>query len=174
MAERQIFKSATTAPRAIRDALGILFAQELFVPSQKVFLMTPWISNIVILDNRMGQFDGLNPGWGHREIRLVDILVALTANDTKLLVRVRTDPHNNHFRTKFFAALNDAGTRDKCEWEESSTLHTKSLLTEHAVVSGSMNFTENGISLGAEMVSISFDRVLVAQAHTELESHGAV
>ncbi|MGY1888828.1 phospholipase D-like domain-containing protein DpdK [Pseudomonas sp. SDT291_1_S447] len=172
MADRQIFKSATTAPSSVKDVLGILFAQELMVPSTRVILMAPWISNIVILDNRMGEFDGLNPGWGRREIRLIDILVAVTTNNTKLLIRVRPDQHNKYFKSRFLAALNDTGTQDLCTWEESAALHTKSLLTDHAVVGGSMNFTENGISFGAESVLISFDRARVAEAHTELETHG--
>lgn len=173
MLERQIFKSATTAPTAVRDALGLCFAQELLVPSPRVILVAPWISNIVIFDNRMGQYDGLNPGWDRREIRLIDVLVAIACNRTVLDVRVRTDAHNQLFKPKLFSALGDAGVKDQCFWTESSVLHTKSLLTDHVVIGGSMNFTENGIALNAEAVTISFDPHKVAQAHTELDEHGA-
>jgi hypothetical protein len=172
MSERQIFKSATTAPNAVREALGMCFAQELLVPSPRLVLVAPWISNIVIFDNRMGQFDGLNPAWDRREIRLVDVLVAIACNNTLIDLRVRTDPHNQLFKPKLFGALGDAGVKDRCLWSESSTLHTKSLLTERVVIGGSMNFTENGIALNDETVSISFDARKVAIAHTELDSHG--
>lgn len=172
MTERQIFKSATTAPTAVRDALGMCFAQELLIPSPRVILVAPWISNIVIFDNRMGQFDGLNPGWDRREIRLVDVLVGMACNNTVLDLRVRTDPHNMIFKPRLFAALADAGVKEKCSWKESAVLHTKSLLTDHVVVGGSMNFTENGIAINAELVSFSFDAQKIAQAHTELDEHG--
>lgn len=172
MSERQIFKSATTAPNAVREALGICFAQELLLPSPRLVLVAPWISNIVVFDNRMGQFDGLNPAWDQREIRLVDVLVAIACNNTVVDLRVRKDPHNQLFKPKLFGALGDAGVKDRCLWSESPTLHTKSLLTERVVVGGSMNFTENGIALNDEMVSISFDARKVAIAHTELDCHG--
>jgi phosphatidylserine/phosphatidylglycerophosphate/cardiolipin synthase-like enzyme len=172
MPERQIFKSATTAPNAVRDALGMCFAQELLLPSPRLILVAPWISNIVIFDNRMGQYDGLNPAWDRREIRLVDVLVAIACNNTVVDLRVRTDAHNQIFKPKLFGALGDAGVKDRCLWSESSTLHTKSLLTDRIVVGGSMNFTENGIALNDETVWFSFDARKVALAHTELDSHG--
>lgn len=172
MSERQIFKSAITAPNAVREALGMCFAQELLLPSPRLVLVAPWISNIAIFDNRMGQYDGLNPAWDRREIRLVDVLVAIACNNTVVDLRVRKDPHNQLFKPRLFGALGDAGVKDRCLWSESPTLHTKSLLTDRIVVGGSMNFTENGIALNDETVWISFDARKVALAHTELDSHG--
>ncbi|MDP1692153.1 MAG: phospholipase D-like domain-containing protein DpdK [Burkholderiaceae bacterium] len=169
---RQIFKSATTAPTAALDALAMVLAQELQVPSEIVYLMTPWISNIVVFDNRMGQFEGLNPEWTRREIRLVDVLVAIASNNTRLVVRVRPLEHNHPFRSKLLAALDEAGLRDRCDWTESSVLHTKSLLTNHVLISGSMNFTESGIRFNDESLTLSFDAGQIAQARMEFATHG--
>ena len=75
MTDRIIFKSANSAPHAARDALAMVLAHELVVPSEVVYLLAPWASNIVIFDNRIGQFDGLNAEWGRREIRLIEVLL---------------------------------------------------------------------------------------------------
>lgn len=169
---RSIFKSATSAPEAAREALAAVFAQELLAPSETIHLLAPWISNIVIFDNSVGSFDGINPEWSRREIRLVDVLVAIASNDTRLVIRVRPDSHNKPFQKRLFSALSDAGLRDKCDWSENETLHTKSLLTDHVLISGSMNFTERGISLNEEVLTIDFDPQRVAQAKMEFHDHG--
>ncbi|ODV42721.1 hypothetical protein AWV79_24175 [Cupriavidus sp. UYMMa02A] len=169
---RSIFKSATSAPEAAREALAAVFAQELLAPSQTIHLLAPWISNIVIFDNSVGSFDGINPEWSRREIRLIDVLVAVAANNTHLVIRVRPDSHNKPFQKRLFSALSDAGLQDKCDWSENETLHTKSLLTDHVLISGSMNFTERGISLNEEVITVDFDPQHVAQAKMEFHDHG--
>lgn len=169
---RSIFKSATSAPEAARDALAAVFAEELLAPSKTVHLLAPWISNIVIFDNSVGNFSGLNPEWSRREIRLIDVLVAIASNDTRLVIRVRPDNHNKPFEKRLFSALADSGLQEKCDWKESGTLHTKSLLTDHVLIAGSMNFTERGISLNEEVVTLDFDPHHIAQAKMEFHDHG--
>ncbi|GJG99174.1 phospholipase D-like domain-containing protein DpdK [Paraburkholderia terrae] len=169
---RSIFKSATSAPEAARNALAAVFAGEMLAPSKTVHLLAPWISNIVIFDNSVGSFSGLNPEWSRREIRLVDVLVAIASNDTRLVIRVRAENHNKPFKKRLFSALADSGLQDKCDWMTSDTLHTKSLLTDHVLIAGSMNFTERGISLNEEHVTLEFDTVRIAQAKMEFQDHG--
>lgn len=54
-AMRKIFKSAVTSQSAVREVLVMVFATELLAPSKEVFIVAPWISNIVIFDSRLGQ-----------------------------------------------------------------------------------------------------------------------
>ncbi|NNU44774.1 hypothetical protein [Ramlibacter montanisoli] len=54
MPVRKIFKNATTSQSAVHEALAFVFTQELLLPSEHVFIVAPWISNIPILDNRQG------------------------------------------------------------------------------------------------------------------------
>lgn len=168
---RQIFKSATSAPKAAQDVLTLVFAHELCVPSEMLYLVTPWISNIVVFDNKLGEYEGLNPEWTLRDIRLIDVLVALASNGTRLVIRVRPDVHNKTFHTRLFSALRDAGLQDLCHWTESQALHTKGLLTDHVLLSGSMNFTERGIAVNDESLTVSFDARQLAQAKLEFESN---
>ncbi len=79
---RKIYKGAVTSQHAVREVLTMVFAQELLAPSKEVFIVAPWISNIVVFDSQIGQYATLNPEWAKREIRLVEVLVAIAANGT--------------------------------------------------------------------------------------------
>lgn len=169
---RYIFKSATTAPRAARDVLAMVLAEEMLLPSKTIYLAAPWVTDIVIFDNSTGSFEGLNPEWGRREIRLIEVLVAIAANNTRLDIRVRPNPHNKPFGKRLSAALADIGLKDACVWSEIPDFHTKGLLTDRAWIGGSMNFTERGIGLNAESLTIDFNPQKVASIHLELANHG--
>jgi len=169
---RYIFKSATTAPSAARDVLAMVLAEELLLPSKTVYLAAPWITDIVIFDNTIGSYEGLNPEWSRREIRLLDVLVAIVANNTKLDIRVRPDPHNKPFGKRLSSALADIGLQDSCVWSEIPDFHTKGLLTDRVWIGGSMNFTERGIGLNAESLTIDFNPQKVASIRLEFASHG--
>lgn len=167
MTDRVIFKSATSAPHAARDALAMVLAHELIVPSDVIYLLAPWASNVVIFDNRLGQFDGLNAEWGRREIRLIEVLVAIAQNNTRLVVRVKPDTHNLPFCNRLKDALTESGMLDQCQLTEHGLLHTKGLATASALVSGSMNFTMNGIAINDESLLVTFDPAKVAAARIE-------
>jgi len=169
---RYIFKSATTAPSAARDVLAMVLAEELLLPSKTVYLAAPWVTDIVIFDNTTGSYVGLNPEWSRREIRLLDVLVAIVANNTRLDIRVRPDPHNRPFGKRLSSALADIGLQDSCVWSEIPDFHTKGLLTDRVWIGGSMNFTERGIGLNAESLTIDFNPQKVASIHLEFSSHG--
>jgi hypothetical protein len=169
---RYIFKSAATAPRAARDILTMVLAEELLLPSRTVYLAAPWISDIVIFGNSTGEFEGLNPEWTRKDVRLIEVLVAIASNNTKLDIRVRPDPHNKPFRKKLYASLTDLGLQESCIWSEIPDFHTKGLLTDRVWIGGSMNFTERGIGLNVESLTIDFDPQKVASIRLNFSSHG--
>jgi phosphatidylserine/phosphatidylglycerophosphate/cardiolipin synthase-like enzyme len=171
MTLRKIFKNATTSQAAVLDALAFVFTQELLLPSEDVFVVTPWISNIPILDNRHGGFMSLNPEWGRVEIHLVDVLVSLATRGAQLHMHVGTDQHNRYVESRLKDALADAGVSNKCLWKEHPYLHTKGILTDQVLVSGSMNFTRNGIRVLDEFVEICFAPEQVGAARTHFDSY---
>lgn len=168
---RKIYKSAVTSQHAVREVLSMVFAQELLAPSRNVFIVAPWISNIVVFDSRVGQYATLNPGWAKREIRLVDVLVAVAANGTALHIHTRPDDHNKAFKRRIFEAMTDAGLLDHLRWsDKNGQLHTKGVLTDWALVDGSMNLTVSGVALNEEAVTVSFEpeQIAAARMHFEL------
>ena len=168
---RKIYKSAVTSQHAVREVLSMVFAQELLAPSRNVFIVAPWISNIVVFDSRLGQYATLNPEWAKREIRLVEVLVAVAANGTALHIHTRPDDHNKAFKRRIVEAMTDAGLLDHLRWsDKNAQLHTKGVLTDWALVDGSMNLTVSGVALNEEAVTVSFEpeQVAAARMHFEL------
>lgn len=168
---RKIFKNATAAQNAVREVLTMIFAQELLAPSREIFVVAPWISNIVIFDNRTGKFDALNPEWGNREVRLVDVVVALACSGTRILVHTRPDSHNRSFLARLKEASSDAGVADNCICAEHVHLHTKGLLADTVLLEGSMNLTERGVALNDEAVNVCFDPQQIASARIHFVSY---
>lgn len=170
-ATRKIFKSASTSQNAVREVLTMVFAQELLAPSKEVFIVAPWISNIVIFDSQLGQYATLNPEWAKREIRLVEVLVATAANGTCLHIHTRPDDHNKAFKRRIQEALEDAGLSDLLCWSDrNALLHTKGVWTNKVLIDGSMNLTESGVALNDEAVTVSFEpeQVAAARIHFQL------
>jgi len=171
MNERHIYKSVTSSQHAVRDVLAALFTQELLVRSEEIVLVQPWISNVVILDNRSGSFDTLNPEWGKREVRLAEVLATLAAGGTQIHVVVRPDPHNKRFKSQLEDAMLDSGAGDRCAFYQIADLHTKGILCSHALLRGSMNLTENGVGVLEESVSVTFDAHAIAAARVHFDSY---
>lgn len=173
MTIRKIFKNATTSQESVKDLLAFIFAKELLLPSQDIFLVTPWISNIPILDNHQGGFMSLNPEWAWADIHLVEILTALATRGASLHMHVNTDSHNRYLESRLKESLSDAGVSEKCLWKTHKNLHTKGILTECVLISGSMNFTRNGIKILDESVEACFDleRIAEARVHFDLYEH---
>lgn len=64
---RRIFKTQTTGVTTIQELLQTMFVAEVVKPGEEIWIVSPWISNVVLIDNRTGSFDALNPEWGRRE-----------------------------------------------------------------------------------------------------------
>lgn len=168
---RKIFKSATAAQSAVRDVLTAVLTQELLLPSRDVFIVAPWISNVVVFDNRVGQYASLNPEWARREIRLIEVLAALCASGGRLHVHTRPDSHNQPFLLRLQEALADTGVSDRWSRRQHERLHTKGLLTDRVLIDGSMNITESGVAFNDEAVTVSFDAHAIASARVHFETY---
>jgi phosphatidylserine/phosphatidylglycerophosphate/cardiolipin synthase-like enzyme len=167
---RKIYKGALTSQHAVRDVLTMVFAQELIAPSKEVFVVAPWISNIVIFDSQVGQYATLNPEWAKREIRLVEVLAAIAANGTSIHIHTRPDDHNKQFERRIREAFGDSGLLDQLRWtDRNAKLHTKGVLTDRVLVDGSMNLTESGVALNEELVTVSFDPLHIAEARIHFD-----
>ncbi len=170
--KREIFKNATVAQSAVREVLTFVFAQELLAPSNDVFLVAPWISNVVVFDNRLGQFDSINPEWGKREVRLVEVVVAIASAGARVHVHTRPDAHNKQFFRRIDEAMADAGVGGLLLWKDTDPhLHTKGLLTDRVSIRGSMNLTENGVAINDEAISVSYDPADVATMRVHFDSY---
>ncbi|WP_224705152.1 phospholipase D-like domain-containing protein DpdK [Devosia aquimaris] len=169
---RRIFKSAVTSQNLIRELLQLMLLGELVAPGgQRAWLVSPWISNILLFDNRAGGFGSLNPEWGNREVRLVEVAVNLIARGTPLGIATSFDTHNDAFIAAVSEAAEEAGLSDKLLIVQRRHLHTKGVLIKRGLLTGSMNLTYNGLELNDEMVVYDTNAKTIAEARLNFESY---
>lgn len=154
---RRIFKTQTTGVITIQELLQTMFVAEVLQPGDDAWIVSPWISNVVLIDNRSGCFDALNPEWGRREIRLTDVLLTLMNRGTKVHIVTRNEASNDAFRTRIFDLAREHSVEDQLVMHIHNQLHTKGILLTRCLLMGSMNLTYNGMVINDEWVEFSLD-----------------
>ena len=169
---RRIFKSAVTSQNLIRELLQMMFLGELLAPGgQRAWLVSPWISNIVLFDNRAGGFGTINPEWGNREIRLIEVMTDLMARGTTLGIATSLDSHNDPLIDALTMAADEGGLGDRLCIVRRQHLHIKGVLLKRGLLTGSMNLTYNGLELNDEMVVYDTTPKALAEARINFESY---
>lgn len=161
---RHIHKSSWRCQDEVRELLQATFVSELLAPSRCLWLVSPWISDIPIIDNRAGGFDALDPGWGPRVLRLGEILARCMGGGTTIVVATRPVDHNRPFVLQLQTAAVEVGLPDALIVGEAEDLHEKGLLGDDYYLSGSMNLTFGGVELLEETVKFDTTDAVVAQA----------
>ncbi|CAN7204665.1 phospholipase D-like domain-containing protein DpdK [Caballeronia sp. LjRoot34] len=164
---RRIFKSQTTGAITIQELLQTMFVGEMLRGDGDIWIVSPWISNVVLIDNRSGNFDSVNPEWGRREVRLADVLIALMARGTSVTVVTRSDEINRNFLTKLNELVEQQALEDCVELHVRKQLHTKGILLTSSLLMGSMNLTYNGMVINDEWVEFSLDSQDLARTKLE-------
>jgi phosphatidylserine/phosphatidylglycerophosphate/cardiolipin synthase-like enzyme len=169
---RRIFKSAITSQNLIRELLQLMFLGDLLAPEgARAWLVSPWISNVMIFDNRAGGFSAVNPDWGAREIRLIEVVVDLMARGCPVGIATSFDPHNDAFVGAVEDAAAEVGLSEKLTIIQRQHLHTKGVLTKRGLLIGSMNLTYNGLELNDEVVVFDTTLKSLAEARLNFESY---
>jgi phosphatidylserine/phosphatidylglycerophosphate/cardiolipin synthase-like enzyme len=169
---RRIFKTQTTGATTIQELLQSMFVAEVLRPSEEIWVVSPWISNVVLIDNRTGNFDALNPEWGRREIRLAEVLATLMARGTVVHVVTRSDASNDAFRTRMGELAHEHGLEELLSVLIHNQLHTKGILLGGCLLMGSMNLTYNGMVINDEWVEFSIDPQELARTRLEFRHYG--
>ena len=147
--------------RQVADLLQAVFAAELLAPSRRLWLVSPWISDIAVLDNRANAFTTLVPSWGRARVRLADVLLHLAERGTSVVVATRgQEAHNQDFLSHVKQRRADLKTFRVHQTDE---LHDKGLLGDGFLLAGSMNFTYSGISINQEALHFTTDAATIAQ-----------
>jgi hypothetical protein len=153
LGQRRVFKGVSSGQGTIRDLLCIAFAQEILVPSRTLLIVAPWITNIVIFNNRNSHYSALNPEWSERDIGLIAVLVQLIRSGTSLHIAYRPNNHNEIFSKAMMEACQEGGVGGEFRMVSIETLHTKGILADTWLLTGSMNLTRNGVEMNDEYVA---------------------
>jgi phosphatidylserine/phosphatidylglycerophosphate/cardiolipin synthase-like enzyme len=174
--QRRIFKTALTGTETTRELLQTMFVGEILNQVQidqahKIWIVSPWVSNIMIIDNRSGNFDCLNPEWGRREIRLGDLLISLMTRGIEVFVVTRDVEQNKGFLSSFKGLVEEHALGDQHKVILRDQLHTKGILLSKSQLLGSMNLTHYGLEINDESIIFSTDVEDVAQTRLEFERY---
>jgi len=167
---RNTFTTQSTSRVEIREMLEGIFVAELLVPSESIWLVSPWISDIDILDNRCGQFSSLVPTWDLRRIRLSEIFSHIMGQ-SRVHIVARPDSHNDAFLRKMDDLSRASDNGENLHVTTRETLHLKGLLGEDYYLSGSMNLTYNGVEVNHEGISLDRSPKAIAEARIHFQEN---
>lgn len=169
---RRIFKSSVASQNLIRELLQVMFLGELLAPGgERAWLVSPWVSNIVLFDNRAGGFDTINPEWSGREVRLIEVMTGVMVRGTALGLATSLDVHNDPLIDALTMAADEAGLVDRLCIVRRQNLHIKGILLKRGLLTGSMNLTYNGLELNDEVVVYDTTAKPLAEARINFESY---
>jgi hypothetical protein len=162
MSSRMIKSRARGSSLQLLGCLGSLFALELLRPSEELYLISPWLSKVPLIENRCGQFRALAAELDTATLHLGDILTLLASRGTRVRILYRTPA--NEMTSQFLHSVRDV---ERIAIRAARDLHEKGLITSHVYVHGSMNFTYAGVNINDESIEIVRDDHLVWRALQE-------
>jgi hypothetical protein len=165
---RVIRKSRQRASGEAAALLAAVFTAELLVPSRCIWIVSPWISDVQLVNNAANTFDALER-WGSRPVRLTELLVTLAEAGTTVVIGTTDEASNAAFLSRTTTLFRDQRLTDLLvvDVDPTNELHEKAITTDDCVVAGSMNITNNGIFVREEYVEFRTDEEFVARARLD-------
>jgi len=152
----------------VPDLLQVIFTAELIRPSTEFWLVSPWVSDIPLLDNSDLGFRVLQPGWPRGRVRLSTVLDALAGLGTTVHVVLSKAEHNLLIRSSLQRLTQYVQQRILIHTDDMN--HSKGILGDKFFLSGSMNLTLNGIGHLGETVNFHVDPAMIATSRIEFQS----
>ena len=140
----------------LKDYLVSLFVAEAINPSKELYLISPFLSNSPLIENRHNQYTDVFPLIKSKTIYLSDILSTLAWRG--MSVRIICDDVREETKPLIDALYNQV------EFRKLNQNHDKGLVTNHVFIHGSMNFTYSGIYLNKESLRTTNDRSDINEA----------
>jgi phosphatidylserine/phosphatidylglycerophosphate/cardiolipin synthase-like enzyme len=163
---RTIFINNKFGIRQLKETLSNLLVGSCLSPND-LWLVSPWLTDFDLLDNRTGDWDALNPVWGARSVKFSELLIFAVESGCKLNLVTNNDLINNAFEESLLQAIDDCSI---FKIMKSEKLHTKGLLTPSYFLAGSMNFTYSGTHKNEEQVVLNLDADAILEAKLEFEN----
>lgn len=159
MTTRQFLQTAADARNSARELLQLVFASELLMPSRCLWIVSPWLRDVPVLDNSTGSFLFLCSDFPRSEVRLSRVLRELIDRGTTVVIATRADSGNR----QVLDGLQAVGRADSVIFHERSELHAKGIVGDRYSLIGSMNLTFNGLERLTEMLVFQNDQGSVEQ-----------
>ena len=162
MLERTLRTSPVTGIRLDPVLTAVLIA-ELLAPSEELWLVSAWISDVIAIDNTRGDYDMLFFDASARSYHLSEVLALLTVGGANLTVVTRPAEHND----TFLARLHRRADPPRLTVIRHADEHEKTLCGSNWLLTGSMNFTIRGMQVNDEAVTYKVSEAAAAQARID-------
>ncbi|GAA0957261.1 phospholipase D-like domain-containing protein DpdK [Streptomyces rhizosphaericus] len=161
--ERTLRTGQYTAIR-VDTMLSAALIAEFIAPSDHLWLVSAWITDVQVLDNSHGAYDALFGDTPPLGCRLSDAVARIAHGGAHVHVVTRDDPHNEDF----LRHLMKAASGRKLHIVRDPDTHEKTLCGNDWMLSGSMNFTIRGMARNDEKITYRAGRDAAAQARIDL------
>ena len=155
---RQFLHMTSRAKNEVRELLQALFVAELLAPSRCMWLVSPWLRDLPVVDNTSAEFQALDPDWSRRPILLSEVLLGIARRGATVVVATRPgDDTTAYLANTLEQRTLDAGVAGQLRVIRRENLHAKGLLGDTYCLSGSMNFTFSGVNYSDELLTFQTD-----------------
>lgn len=161
--DRQVFLHGPLGQRQFKEVLAAQLSA-LIISPEILWLVSPWTSDFDILDNRAGDWNLLDPGWGCRRIFFLEVLTRCAGVGCPLRIVVRDELESRVFVAKLKRRL-PSGVDVKIKVSED--VHSKSLLSGNFFIKGSLNYTFSGATVNDEFVTLTRNQESISEALIE-------
>ena len=165
---RDILRGSRYARNEVRELLQGVFVSELLQPSEELWLVSPWISDVPVIDDAAGAFGSIAGAPFESAMTLSAAITALAEMGTD--IRIVTRPGESaDFCDVLKRRIEMSSAQGRVRIGLKEALHTKGLVGEDYRVMGSMNFTFNGVQLNDEAIHFDLDSEAVSRVRLEFE-----
>lgn len=168
---RSIFRSSIHCRSEIRELLEGIFVRELLSPSPEFFIVSPWVSDIAVIDNRANAYTDILPQSGPREVRLGEVLRVMLRSGANVCLAIRPDRHNDKLIDTLVSRAQADRTDEQLTIASEKDLHEKGICGADYYLNGSMNLTYNGIEVLEESVKYVTDPSEVSRVQVTYQEH---
>ena len=142
---------------------------ELHKPSKSIWLVTNWINDIAVLDNRVGRLKTNRQHLENQYIHLSDLFFQLLGSSTCNLI-IRDTPHNEEFLHTMNKKLEHSKERkQRLRIKRCETIKEGMFLGERFCITGSMEWTFDGTKefIGEAIISTAKNEIANAYSHLQ-------
>jgi hypothetical protein len=171
-APQRLLGQGRNTARELTDMLEWIWLAELLAPGEELCLLAPLIDNAPLLDNSTGAFDALDPGWGRRSVRLLDLVLRIAASGQRVVLgTLRAESQPLDFLGDLRTSVQDHGLENLVQVYELPWLSASGLLTSHGLLRGDLEFSYDAVRLAGASASFDVDpKVLQAARASFLDS----
>lgn len=133
---------------AISDLMQSLFVAESLAPSDPLWILSGWISDIPVINNGVREFSVIDPDWPTGTVNLTQAFRTIVSKGGRIALVLRDVVQNQRFVDGLIPLKREFGNR--IWWALGEHEHAKGIVGRAFDLSGSMNFTNRGITISGE------------------------